>query len=158
MIRVTGSVRALALLAATAAPLACTSGPATPIVRHATYTYTCCATADVDTVRHPGDTFSVHWIVSEGSPTASDSASTVTLTAELNGPFADVTSLKAAPTSRLTLKAEPLVTTDRAGGEPVSTISIPADARPGFYNLAFSMESSGGRVSGASIVRIALEQ
>jgi hypothetical protein len=50
--------------------------------------------------------------------------------------------------------ADPIRTTDRAGGTPVSTLVIPDDAVTGFYNLRTAVESHGGRASGASIIRV----
>ncbi|OJV60183.1 MAG: hypothetical protein BGO38_00025 [Cellulomonas sp. 73-145] len=123
----------------------------------ASFTYTCCASADIDQVLHPGDVLVLHWIVETVPPTQSYPEAPVTLSASLTGAYPDVTTLKSssgagAPSPSVT--AAPVQTTNRAGGAPVSTIAIPADAAPGLYNLSTSVESGGGRASGASVVRV----
>lgn len=124
----------------------------------ATYRYTCCEKADVDRVLHPGDVLVVHWIVEALPPTRSYPSAPATLSASLAGGFSDVSTLKssvgtAAPVHEIA--ATPVQTTNKAGGSPVSTIAIPPDAAPGLYNLTTSVESGGGRLTGATIVRIA---
>lgn len=46
--------------------------------------------------------------------------------------------------------AEPIV----PSGQPVSVISIPSTAQPGYYNLVTSVAESGGSVSGGNAIRI----
>lgn len=122
-----------------------------------TYRYTCCQKDDIDQVLHPGDVLVLHWIVETVPPTQSYPEAPVTLSASLTGSYPDATTLKSsvgagAPSPRLT--AAPVQTTNRAGGAPVSTIAIPADATPGLYNLGTSVESDSGRASGESVVRV----
>lgn len=123
----------------------------------ATFTYTCCTSADIDEVLHPGDVLVLHWIAKAVPPTQSYPEARVTLSASLTGSFADAAQLKdtlstTAPSP--TVSASPVETTARAGGAPVSTIAIPADAAPGMYSLTTSVESGGGRLVGQHIVRI----
>lgn len=124
----------------------------------ATFTYTCCSSADVDPVVHPGDVLRLHWIVTPGPPAAPTSAVPVALSASLTGPYADVANLKVsvvgngAPSPTMT--ASPVQTTDQAGGAPVTTIAIPPDAAPGLYNLTTVVESSGATLTGGHIIRI----
>lgn len=120
-------------------------------------TYSCCTSADIDRVLHPGDVLVLHWIVTAVPPTRTYPEAQVRLSASLTGSFADTAQLKdtlstTAPSP--TVSASPVETTTRAGSAPVSTIAIPADAAPGLYNLTTSVESGGGRVVGQHIVRI----
>ncbi len=128
-----------------------------PSVGPATFTDGCCSAADLAQVVHPGDVLRVHWIVSPGPPSPSASPVPVTLSASLAGSYADVAQLKGsvgrgAPSPTST--APPVQTTDRAGGAPVTTIAVPADAAPGWYDLTTVVESSGGKLTGDHIVRI----
>ncbi|WP_378097212.1 hypothetical protein [Cellulomonas sp. T2.31MG-18] len=123
----------------------------------ATFTYTCCTSADINRVLHPGDVLVLHWIVTAVPPTRTYPEAPVRLSASLTGSFADAAQLKdtlstTAPSP--TVSASPVETTTRAGSVPVSTIAIPADAAPGMYNLTTSVESGGGRAVGEHIVRI----
>lgn len=123
----------------------------------ATFTYSCCRSADIDRVLHPGDVLVVHWIVSSGPPTGSETPLPVTLSASLTGAFTDAGQLKSTlstSTPSPAASSSPVQTTDQAGGAPVSTIAIPADAAPGLYNLTTSVESGSGRLVGGSIVRV----
>ena len=122
-----------------------------------TYRYTCCESADLDPVLHPGDVLVLHWIVEAVPPTRTYPETAVTLSASLSGSFTDAAQLKGsvgAVVPSHEVAAAPLQTTTRAGGAPVSTIAIPADATPGMYALTTSVESGGGRGVGQHIVRV----
>jgi hypothetical protein len=116
-------------------------------------TYTCCAEDAGTTTWHPGQQVRITWIP-QGRP-ARDAATT-TLTAVLAGPYRTVTALKAANTQGIdrshVVAAAPAI---RASGSeatsPVSVVTIPADAAPGYYNLRFqaavgNMASYGGTI------------
>jgi hypothetical protein len=128
----------------------------TTSAQHATYSDTCCRAADIDAVRHPGDVIHLHWTATSvpasqsGGPEAS-----VRLTASLAGPFVSIAKLKAAGLhAPQPAAAKSIRTTDRAGGAPVSTLTIPKDAAAGFYNLTTALESGDGRSSGGHIIRL----
>ncbi len=77
------------------------------------------------------------------------------LTASLDGPFANVAKLKGpAVGGPHTAAATPIRATARAGGAPVSTLRVPKDATPGFYNLTTSVVSGGGTSSGSAVIRV----
>lgn len=152
----------IAVLAATVvtSTVACSSPapsePPTSGVKRATFSYTCCTSADIDRVYRAGDVMKVHWIVQEGAPTSASQPTQVDLSAKLTGPYADVTSLKQhAPTDSPSISAAPLVTSDWAGGAPTSRLLIPANAAPGFYDLSTSTKSGGTGSGGGSVVRVA---
>jgi len=111
--------------------VACSSEAPTSVVKQATFSYTCCASADIDRVYHPGDVMTVHWIVQNEAPTSATQSTQIDLSAKLSGPYADVSSLKqreigatsiAAATS---ISAAPIVTSDWAGGAPTSKAAHP---------------------------------
>jgi hypothetical protein len=106
----------------------------------ATFAYSCCQSALVDTVYHP-----------------------------LSGPFTSVELLKtsiAGPHPRnapATASAAPIRLSSEVAANPVSVLRLPRSAAPGYYNLAFTEATSnhggGGasvdRLGGASIIRVA---
>ena len=130
-----------------------TSGSSVPSAQHATYRYTCCRAADLAGPHRPGDVLTLHWIVKPGDP-SDQSPSQVTLRAALAGSFDTVTTAKAATATRPVATAEPVLTTAAAGGPLTSTIHIPADSTPGFYNLTFAISEGGGSYSGATIIKV----
>ena len=133
------------------------SDPQQATVHRAIVTYTCCAAADVDPVRHPGDVVLVHWTTSSEPSSQPAHPISVTLTAALAGPYDTVMQLKggvsAHPSSPIA-RAAPVKTTDQASGTPVSRIVIPSDARDGFYELQFSIREGGGIVSSGSVIHV----
>lgn len=90
----------VAVLAATVvtSTVACSSQTPTEAptgtATRATFSYTCCTTADIDPVYHPGDVMSIHWIVQKGTPTSATQPTQVNLSVRLTGPYADISSLK----------------------------------------------------------------
>ena len=138
---------------------ACSSAPAeapTGAATQATFSYTCCTTADIDRVYHPGEVMTIHWIVQEGALTSATQPTQVDLSVSLTGPYADVTSLKEhAEKDTASISAAPTVTSDWAGGAPISRLVIPAKAVPGFYDVRTASTSGGMTGGGHSIVRVA---
>jgi hypothetical protein len=129
----------------------------TPAVSTSPTGYSCCEASDVKADYQPGDTYTVHWIVVDGSP----SADTVpfALNASLSGPYSDVGALKGTdihglPAADATYSAEPVHPAGTPGERPVSSNYIPSDAKPGLYNLVTSVSEPGGTTSGASIITI----
>jgi hypothetical protein len=119
--------------------------------------YSCCSSADIDAVRHPGETMSLHWIATPIGPSAASAVSSVRLGAELSGPFDSVSALKAADNTPATLTAPVIVTTNQVGSAPVSVIVIPKDAAAGYYNLTTTIDQDGGQVTGGSILKVAVQ-
>lgn len=128
------------------------SGPSASALTHPTYRYGCCAAGDLDHALHAGDTFAVHWIVTDAPPT--DHPTPVRLGALLNGPFTSVSLLKARPTAAPAVSSVAVRTTDWAGGSPVSVFDIPAAAAPGFYNLTTTVSVDGQMISAGAIVQV----
>ena len=132
---------------------ACSSSGGVVATGPALQTYSCCSSADINTVRHPGETMQLHWIVTPLAPSATSGMSTVRLGAGLSGPFASVSALKAA-NSPPTVKAPVIVTTNQDGGAPVSVIVIPQDAAGGYYNLTTTVDQDGGQLTGGSVITV----
>lgn len=132
---------------------ACSSTGTAVVTGPALQTYSCCSSSDVDTVRHPGDTMTLHWIATPLGPSAAGTVSTVRLSAELSGPFASVPALKSS-NSPATSTAPVIVTTDQVGAAPVSVIVIPKNAPAGYYNLTTTIDQDGGQITGGSIIRV----
>jgi hypothetical protein len=123
------------------------------------YSYTCCGNALVTHAYHPGERIAVDWIrvASHGSkkpPTA------ITLIVSASGPYASVAILKHAfamahpnygPTN---FEAAPIKLSDTRAARPVSSLRVPANAGPGFYNLTEIVQEGLHFSSSASVVKI----
>jgi hypothetical protein len=128
---------------------------------HATYSFTCCKATDVNTVRHPGETFVLHWISTPGSPSPARPVS-LTLSASISGPFGTARALKKALGSRGTektpslevLNAKPIHPTTWNDRPLLTEIPIPRNAPAGLYNLKFTVASANTSGSGDSIITI----
>ena len=139
--------------------VACSSEAPTSLVKRATFSYTCCAGADINRAYHPGDVLTVHWIVQNEAPTSAAQSTRIDLSAKLSGPYADVSSLKqreigATSSAAPSISAAPIVTSDWGGGTPTSRLLIPATAAPGFYNLSTAVKSGGFTSGGDGIVHV----
>jgi hypothetical protein len=132
---------------------ACSSTSSVVATGPALQTYSCCSSGDINAVRHPGETLTLHWIATRLDPSASSASGTVRLSAGLSGPFESVSALKAA-NSPATLTAPVIVTTNRVGDAPVSVIVIPQDAASGYYNLTTTIDQDGGRLTGGSVIKV----
>jgi hypothetical protein len=125
-------------------------------------TYSCCAEADTARTYRPGETLTAHWIVkvTEQPPAGPATAGPVELTAGLSGPYASGTTLKQDQSGSdraagaVAYTAAPVHPSGRRDEQPVSTVRIAPDARPGYYNLATTVSQDGGSVAGASIIQI----
>jgi len=125
----------------------------------------CCASTDIDTVRHPGEVMRVHWLVMDGlgqdveGPVVVDAPTT--LKARLSGPYADVRQLKSrvigAVAPEAAYEAPQITLEPGAAGvdRPVSEIRLPANAAPGFYELDTAVSTQGATFSGGSVVQVA---
>ena len=128
----------------------------------ATYGYSCCSAALVDTVYHPGEVMAIHW-TRVVLPPAMYGHGVLLLSARLVGPFASVEELKAtitsSPSSRQAVNVASSVTRVRntVAANPVTRVAIPSTAAAGYYNLTVTMGSSPRNiVTGAgTIVRVA---
>ena len=147
----------LTLVAATSGAVlglaACSSSGSSQASAPALQSYSCCSSEDINAVRHPGETLRLHWIATPAGPGSHGPTSTVRLRASLSGPFASVSTLKAADDPP-TVSAPTIVTTDQRGQAPVSVLVIPVDAGGGYYNLTTTIEADGGQVSGGSVIQV----
>jgi hypothetical protein len=140
---------AVALATACAAPAARSTG--------VSVSYTCCKASLGATTWHPGQQVPIVW-TRTATATAGQHFEAVTLSATLTGPFSKVVALKAAITQgrrgSLTLRAPKTTISHDPPVAPVTVISIPAGAPPGFYNLRVIDSSGGGTVTGSTIITI----
>jgi len=132
---------------------ACPTDTSQLSVSYQRYTYTCCEGSDFQRIWSPGETLTLHWVAAPAGTTAG-SGQRITLTAVLTGPYANVDASKAGGSSRVTVQAAPVVTTDRAGADEVSSIVLPIGLPDGFYNLADTIDVSSGKASGASVINV----
>ena len=138
-----------------AAALSGCSADSSAAIGYQRYTYTCCEASDIQRVWLPGDTLTLHWMVASAGTTPDVTAERITLTAVLTGPYPNVAALKAGGSPRLTLRASPIGTTDRANVNAVSSIVLPTSIPAGFYNLADTIELANGKDAGASVIQVA---
>ena len=128
----------------------------------ATYAYTCCSAALVDTVYDPGEVIAIHW-TRVVLPPAVYGHGVLLLSARLLGPFASVEELKStitsSPSSRQAVNVASSVkrVANTAYANPVTQVAIPSTATPGYYNLTVRMGSSPKSVvmGAGTIVRVA---
>lgn len=133
------------------------AGCASPTVHSAGVWYTCCSDSVVSTHWQPGQQLPVAWTRTATVP-AGQHFEAVTLSVVLTGPFSKATALKGAigqghPGS-LTARAAKITISHDPPASAVSSITIPAGASPGLYDLATIESSGGGTVTGESIVTV----
>jgi hypothetical protein len=131
----------------------CSSGSG-PSVAYPRYQFSCCANLDGLRVWHPGETMSLQWTQASAGESSDSAQTTVTLTAVLAGPFAQVDSLKGGGAAARTVRATAVFTTNGTLGSPVSTIPLPADLAPGYYNRTITDAEGSGSTSSAAIVHV----
>jgi hypothetical protein len=109
---------------------------------------------DVETLYRPGQTLTLHWLVTPGEVGAP--ARQIELAARLTGPYRNVDDLKATASraGRVTFAAATVRPTGEPGERPVSSIAIGPEAEPGYYALISSVKEGGATVSGESIVQV----
>lgn len=119
-------------------------------------TFTCCKPSDIKPVRHPGETFEIHWIMNRISTTQASNPVEVELDVSLSGGYGTVQQLKDAAgiDNDVLARAPTVITSNFATTQAVSVITIPAGTPPGLYNLNPSIASAGSILSGSSIIRI----
>jgi hypothetical protein len=130
-----------------------------PAAQGARVSYTCCSASVTAPSWHPGQQLPVTWTRVGNVPTG-QSIQPVTLSAVMTGPFSSATALKAAINQgrggSVTARAANITISRNPPRTPVSVITIPANAPPGFYDLEFTMTLGlgGGSASGESIVTV----
>jgi hypothetical protein len=134
---------------------ACSPPIPTNGVSYEQFRFTCCVNSGA-LLRswHPGQDITVQWMTASAGMTSDDTQHPITLSALLTGPYASVAALKAGGTHSAALLASPLHVTDRTPGNPASTIALPLDLAAGWYNLATTIQSAGGIVSGATVIQV----
>jgi hypothetical protein len=133
---------------------ACSTSSPTTDTSYQSFRFTCCASSDVLQSWHPGHEVALHWIRESAGMTSDDMKHAITLAAVFTGPYASVALLKAGGAHAKTVYSLSMQVTDRTPGNPVSTIGLPIDLPVGWYNLATTIRSAGGSVSGASVIKV----
>jgi len=124
-------------------------------VAYEQFRFTCCVNSESLThAWHPGQSITLQWSTESAGMTADDAQHPITLMATVTGPYASVVALKASGAHATTLTASPIRVTDRTSGGVVSTIALPLDLAPGWYNLATTIQSAGSRTGGATIIEV----
>jgi hypothetical protein len=94
-------------------------------------------------------------MVQDAGRTSDSGPHPMTLTAELTGPYADVSGLKSGAAATRTVHAPAIKTDDRTPTAPNSTLNLPSDLPPGLYNLAIGVDFGGGNGwSSGSVVKV----
>jgi hypothetical protein len=131
----------------------CSSPSPENVVSYEHFRFTCCAN-DLQQAWHSGEGIPLQWIAESAGRNSERTGQLVTLTAVLTGPYASVAVLKAGSPYTRSPAAQPLLVTDRMSGDPVSSIDLPIDLPVGWYNLAFTIKSAGGKVGSATVVQV----
>jgi hypothetical protein len=129
-------------------------------VTYTAYQLTCCTRADIEQVWAPGTSVDLHWIVQTSSRTTINPTHKVVITAVLQGPFSDVTTLKRSGAATHAVQGSALTFDDRTlpSAEQVTTFSLPPDLPAGYYNLNMRWDlGDGSSVAGSSVVRVATQ-
>ncbi|HEY6470993.1 MAG TPA: hypothetical protein VI434_14630 [Candidatus Dormibacteraeota bacterium] len=133
----------------------CSSPNAGPAVEHEQFSFSCCAGLDAAPVAHAGETLTFRWNVETIGVSPDSLGSAVTLTAVLTGPYGSVALVKTGGDHSETISAAAIHATTEAPGDPVSTIDIPSDLPPGWYNVTFATRyQSGSRVSSGTVIEV----
>lgn len=142
-----------AAAAGTALFLAACGGSAQSGLTYPLYQFTCCTTADIDQVWHPGQSVTLHWIVQPAGTTGDTTRHQLVLSAVLMGPYSDVPTLKKGGPTAYAVQGPVVKTDDRTPAPaPTTEFILPAALPVGFYNLEVKVDSGGGTFMTASSV------
>lgn len=118
--------------------------------------FSCCEQADIDTVRHAGETFDGHWTINSEPVATTVAAGPVTLSVSLSEGYRDVSELKATESDTPTqlVRSRDVMASTSTSTAPISVITIPVGAPPGYYNLTTTVTTGRARPSGSAIIRV----
>jgi hypothetical protein len=128
----------------------------------ATYEYSCCSAKVMDTIYHPGDVIHLTWTPTHVQPLQAYPKATVELSAQLSGSFSSVVALKSSAKPAATkvksnndsAVAKTIWVSNHSGADPVSTITIPRNAKPGYFNLNTTTSETGMTITAGGVIRI----
>jgi len=141
--------------------LAACAGTGSPNRFYAAHIYTCCAELTANATWHRGRQLTLHWTAEPQGTTADDTRHQIVLKLSLTGPFPSVDALKQAtsrgsqPAGVKTIASQPVTVNDRTFDTPASTLDLPPDLAPGYYNLDAESASADGSSGGGAVVFIA---
>ena len=153
-------MRGILIAAAVGLGLVACSGPSSNVV-YASHGYSCCIELTGNTTWHPGQQLTLHWTPQPPAMTTDATPHQIVLKLVLTGPFPTVDALKQAisqgtrSSNVRTISAETLMVNDRTYDTPASTLKLPADLAPGYYNLDPESSSGGLTAGGSAVVLIA---
>ena len=111
--------------------------------------FSCCFTNPDATVWHPGQQVPLDWTPEGGQATGDKMVAQVTLTAVLTGPYPTVHAASlGGPGHSSTAATAPVIKVSTVSlSGPVSVLTIPSSAAPGYYNL-WTTAAAGGMSNG----------
>jgi hypothetical protein len=122
------------------------------------YSYSCCIAKPTATYQ-PGEDVRFHWIRTMVSATGK-AKTRIDLSVYLQGPYASAAILKNTTTNDLPdievsiVAAPTLRISNRTGTYPVSTLQLPDNAKPGWYELTFTTKERLQTVTNGTIIRV----
>jgi predicted small secreted protein len=150
--------RAAAITVLVAAACLLAAGCSGPAVRGTGVMYTCCAQSVASTSWRPGQQLPVRW-TRDGTLAPGQQPQTLTLSAVLTGPFSKAVAMQDATGNdrlhaRLRAAAPQIRISRNPPRSPISVITIPAGAPPGWYDLEIRVGTAQWSVSSDSIVTV----
>jgi hypothetical protein len=127
----------------------------------ATFNFSCCTAFNTEAVYHPGEVVRLAWTPVEALPGVYPKR-TITLTAFLSNSFADAAAIKSSTkagtfsttSGPFIAAANQLHVSNRSGGTPVTSFTIPATARTGYYDIVTTAAQKDFSVTGGVIIKI----
>lgn len=118
--------------------------------------YSCCSPDPGGTVWQPGQQIKLGWLPSGGQPTGDKLVAQVTLTAVLTGPYPTVHAASlGGPGHSRTVATAPIIKVSTVSlSGPVSALTIPRSAAPGYYNLWTTAATETMSEGGGSAVAV----
>lgn len=117
--------------------------------------YSCCSQEPDGTVWQPGQQIKLDWLPSGGQPTG-DLVAQVTLTAVLTGPYPTLHAASlGGPGDSRTIATAPIIKVSTVSlSGPISVLTIPRSATPGYYNLWTSAATETMSEGGGNAVAV----
>jgi hypothetical protein len=134
----------------------CSEQPSSGV--YGSHGYSCCTEVTGTTSWHPGHKLMLHWTPLPPGMTTDSTPRPIVLNLSLSGPYPTVDALKHAISQGSTsagvrtVNGEPITVDDRTYATPASTLNLPSDLAPGYYNLAAKSSFIGSSAGGAIVI------
>jgi hypothetical protein len=152
--------RAVAVAALVAATIALSGCSTVAEQKYRVYDYQCCSAADVNAIYAPGDVIQLHWSAHLVTTLQQREPTGPTITAQLDARHSTVTAVT-SPSKSGAESRDPIARAASLHPSVIrpqklsSDITIPLDAKPGFYNVEFRTVWPGGfSAGGATIIQV----